>query len=151
MPPAWAMALAFLLLRILVCALSQVRTHLKVTLRTCISCKIVGLVVQLAESYTVDSWLYCSKDDSHLFVAGVVRMTNMRDGCTAVHRAVESGQYMAIPILIEADPLVKDKQNHAGQTALHVACKLMNKKCITALLVQSDYNYRRQIHLFLAD
>ena len=75
---------------------------------------------------------------------GVVRMTNLRDGCTALHRAVESGQHLAIPMLIEADPLVKDVQNHAGQTALHVACNLMDKKCVSALLVRSNCEYRQQ-------
>ena len=80
-----------------------------------------------------------------VFPVGVVRMTNLRDGCTALHRAAESGQHLAIPMLIEADPRVKDMQNHAGQTALHVACNLMDKKCVAALLVQSNCEYHQQL------
>lgn len=77
-------------------------------------------------------WLVCVTGP---FGAGVVCLTSLRDGCTALHRAVEGNQHRVLPMLLTADPQVANIQDRNGQTVLHFACRSVSGRCIDALLV----------------
>ncbi|XP_023931037.1 ankyrin-1 isoform X1 [Lingula anatina] len=70
---------------------------------------------------------------------------NPRDGCTALHRAIEGGDNYSIALLlVEADLNCLNMQDHAGLAPLHLACKLVRKKTVEKLtqLKGIDLNIR---------
>ena len=71
---------------------------------------------------------------------------NWKDGRTAYHRAVESGDnVLLMEILTEADNSAVNIQDKHGLSPLHLACQLGRKKLVDKLVVSVLY----QIFKFL--
>ena len=99
-------------------------------------------------------FLYCSKRGKTYYchvsaftLSGIVCLSNS-NGYTALHCAVEANKYKMIPLLLQADPLVANKVNKHGKTALHLGCKMNFSKCVISLLVSEYYlpNYQYAQH-----
>ena len=71
-------------------------------------------------------------------LSGIVCLSN-NNGYTALHCAVEANKYKMIPLLLQADPLVANKVDKHGKTALHLGCKMNFSKCVESLLVSEYY------------
>ena len=78
-------------------------------------------------------------------LSGIVRLSN-NNGYTALHCAVEANKYKMIPLLLQADPLVANKVDKYGKTALHLGCKMNFSKCVKSLLVSEYYLLNYYLH-----
>ena len=73
--------------------------------------------------------------------AAIIRATNPHDGQTALHRAVHSDRLDNVALLLKSDPECQLAGDGRGDTPLHMACRVTQRKVqrriVESLLVSS--------------
>ena len=66
----------------------------------------------------------------------IIRLTSLRDGQTALHRAANTGKHEIVSLLLMKDPLCAKIQDKEGNTALDLARHKGHKRTMKILLVR---------------